>query len=85
MTQEEINKAVSGIMELRPTGGRHPKYKPKDAAVVRRMSEAQFKKELEDIMQDQGVKNSVYFFKNNDSSKKGRKNIIFNRYKDKSE
>lgn len=67
MTQEEINKAVDGVMELRP-------------AVTQRMSDLQFQQEMAAIMENEPVVGSAFYFRNNDESKGGRKNLSFNPY-----
>ncbi|MDW2321285.1 hypothetical protein R7127_13465 [Vibrio sp. 1159] len=80
MTQEEINRAVDGVMELRPTGTRLPKEQPKDSTVTQRMSDVQFQQELAAIMKDETLVGSAFYFRNQDVSKGGRKNLNFNRY-----
>ncbi len=80
MTQEEINRAVDGVMELRPTGTRLPKEKPKDSAVKQRMNDVQFEQELAAIMENEPVLGSAFYFCNQDVTKGGRKNLNFNRY-----
>ncbi|ENK2915727.1 hypothetical protein [Vibrio alginolyticus] len=80
MTQEEINRAVDGVMELRPIGTRLPKEQPKDSAVKQRMNDVQFQKELAAIMENEPVLGSAFYFCNQDITKGGRKNLNFNRY-----
>ncbi|MFG0473743.1 hypothetical protein [Vibrio sp. YQ_10] len=80
MTQEEINKAVDGVMELRPAGTRLPKDQPKDSTITQRMSDAQFQQELAAIMENEPALGSAFYFRNQDVSKGGRKNLNFNRY-----
>ncbi|HCG7649472.1 TPA: hypothetical protein NJ443_003700 [Vibrio parahaemolyticus] len=80
MTQEEINKAVDGVMELRPAGTRLPKDHPKDSSVTQRMSDVQFQQELAAIMENEPALGSAFYFRNQDVSKGGRKNLNFNRY-----
>lgn len=80
MTQEEINKAVNGVMELRPAGTRLPKDQPKDSIITQRMSDVQFQQELAAIMENEPALGSAFYFRNQDASKGGRKNLNFNRY-----
>ncbi|HHF2936980.1 TPA: hypothetical protein ACPJ0F_001049 [Vibrio diabolicus] len=80
MTQEEINRAVDGVMELRPIGTRLPKEQPNNSAVKQRMSDVQFQKELAAIMENKPVLGSAFYFCNQDVTKGGRKNLNFNRY-----
>ncbi|MDW2310593.1 hypothetical protein [Vibrio sp. 1075] len=80
MTQEEINKAVDGVMELRPAGTRLPKDQPKDSIITQRMSDVQFQQELAAIMENEPALGSAFYFRNQDVSKGGRKNLNFNRY-----
>lgn len=80
MTQEEINKAVDGVMELRPVGAHLPKEQPKDSTVTQRMSDVQFQQELAAIMANEPALGSAFYFRNQDVSKGGRKNLNFNRY-----
>ncbi|HCM0844930.1 TPA: hypothetical protein N2782_002936 [Vibrio parahaemolyticus] len=80
MTQEEINRAVDGVMELRPAGTHLPKEQPNNSAVKQRMSDVQFQQELAAIMENEPALGSAFYFRNHDVSKGGRKNLNFNRY-----
>ncbi|MBY8010474.1 hypothetical protein KW471_19600 [Vibrio fluvialis] len=80
MTQEEINKAVDGVIELRPVGTRLPKAQPKNPTVTQRMSDLQFQQEMAAIMENEPVVGSAFYFRNHDESKGGRKNLSFNPY-----
>ncbi|MFZ6039730.1 hypothetical protein ACOV11_04385 [Vibrio natriegens] len=80
MTQEEINRAVDGVMELRPAGTRLPKEQSKDSTITQRMSDVQFQQELAAIMENEPALGSAFYFRNQDVSKGGRKNLNFNRY-----
>lgn len=81
MSQDEKQAAVEGIMALRP------KMKPfrtlnnaKRAATLQRMSELEFQKELEMIMNGEIPDYGAYFFKKFDPTKGGSKNASFNPY-----
>ncbi len=77
MTQEEINEAVAGVMELRPKVAE--KMNPKNAQVTRRLKEREYELELEAIMNDEPLKSSSsYYFDSSDQSKSGRRNDGFN-------
>ena len=80
MTQEEINRAVDGVMELRPAGTRLLREQPKDSTVTQRMSDVQFQQEIAAIMENEPALGSAFYFRNHDVSKGGRKNLNFNRY-----
>ncbi|WGY45065.1 hypothetical protein [Vibrio sp. ABG19] len=81
MNQDDIKTAVEGVMSLRPKG------KPsrtldnaKRAATLQRMSELEFQKELEMIMNGEIPDYGAYFFKKFDPTKGGSKNVRFNPY-----
>ncbi|MCG3727294.1 hypothetical protein [Vibrio cincinnatiensis] len=80
MSQEQIQKAVEGIMALRPVGTKPRTTEPKRPNQLKRISDMQFQQELAAIMRDEECATSVYFFNNSDASKGGRKNINFNPY-----
>lgn len=81
MSEEDIKTAVEGVMSLRPKG------KPsrtidnaKRAATLQRLSELEFQKELEMIMDGEIPDYGAYFFKKFDPAKGGSKNDGFNPY-----
>ncbi|EOA6544901.1 TPA: hypothetical protein ACGU7E_003779 [Vibrio vulnificus] len=80
MSQEEILKAVEGVMALRPAGARPRTTEPKNPHQHKRMSDMRFQQELATIMRDEEYATSVYFFNNHDVTKAGRKNLNFNLY-----
>ncbi|MCU8175834.1 hypothetical protein M2H29_13345 [Vibrio vulnificus] len=80
MSQEEIQKAVEGVMALRPAGTKPRTTEPKRPSQLKRMSDAQFQQELAAIMRDEECATSVNFFNNHDVTKAGRKNLNFNLY-----
>nr|MBJ6889124.1 hypothetical protein [Vibrio cholerae] len=50
MNQEEIQKAVEGVMALRPAGTKPRTTEPTRPSQLKRMSDAQFQQELAAIM-----------------------------------
>ncbi|ELV8603626.1 hypothetical protein QNE25_002445 [Vibrio vulnificus] len=80
MSQKEIQKAVEGVMALRPAGTKPHTTEPKRPSQLKRMSDAQFQQEIAAIMRDEVRATSVNFFSNSDASKGGRKNLKFNLY-----
>ncbi|MGY2573722.1 hypothetical protein [Vibrio sp. C8] len=77
MTEEEIAKAVQGVMELRPTAPRSNHEPTKSLSVMKRMSDVQFQQELQAIMKDEPAIGSAFYFTNLDPNK-ARKNMKFN-------
>ncbi|MBY7997873.1 hypothetical protein KW438_20910 [Vibrio fluvialis] len=79
MTQEEINKAVDSVMELRPEPQKRHEA-TRDPSLLKRMDDLQFQREMEAIMLDENLHTSAFFFTNTDASKGGKKNLTFNPY-----
>ena len=84
MDQEEIQKATARVMALRPESKKLRKAEPRSTCQLKRMNRLQLQQEIDAIMQDEIPNASAFFFRNNDASKGGRKNIKFNPYVSKS-
>ncbi|MBF4376192.1 hypothetical protein [Vibrio anguillarum] len=76
-----IKKAVDGVMSLRPAAISSRYVRDvKKAEVMKRMSDLQFQKEMQSIMDGDIPSKSIYFFDNIDPNKAYVKNIQFNAY-----
>ncbi|WP_136484659.1 hypothetical protein [Vibrio sp. H11] len=81
MSEEDIKTAVEGVMSLRPKGQPSRTIdNAKRAATLQRLSELDFQKELEMIMDGEIPDYGAYFFKKFDPTKGGSKNASFNPY-----
>lgn len=79
MTDEELTKAVEGVMALRPEPSKRHET-TRDPSLLKRMDALQFQREMEAIMRDENPHTSAFFFTNTDASKGGKKNLTFNPY-----
>lgn len=78
----DIQKTVEGVMALRPSPPNTTSQRDaKKAETLKRLSDLEFQKEMESIMQGDLPNQSAYFFNNHDASKGGRKNLSFNPYR----
>lgn len=78
---DSIKKAVEGVMALRPaTTSSRDVRDSKKSEVMKRMSDLQFQKEMQSIMDGDMPSKSIYFFDNIDPNKAYVKNIQFNAY-----
>ncbi|HGS4994557.1 TPA: hypothetical protein ACMDP7_001708 [Vibrio cholerae] len=85
----DIQKAVDGVMALRPTErsnsqSRQPRDKRR-TETLKRMNDRQFQKEIEMIMNGEIPDYGAFFFTNNEPGMKRRKNPNFNQYRGKAE
>ncbi|WPC72963.1 hypothetical protein [Vibrio porteresiae] len=84
MEQSDIDNAVNGIMEMRPTAI------PADAKtnqtlshrreVARRLSEIEFEREISRILEGEMPEHSAFFFKSHQPYKGKSKNGAFNSF-----
>ncbi|MDW6016744.1 hypothetical protein SBW85_03045 [Vibrio plantisponsor] len=79
MTIEEKMKAVEGVMALRPASSKLSREN-KNPETMKRMSDLEFQREMNAIMNDEAPKASAYFFRNSEPQKGGSKNSSFNSY-----
>ncbi|PNH99572.1 hypothetical protein [Vibrio diazotrophicus] len=79
MTKQEKMKAVEGVMALRPASSKLSREN-KNPETMRRMSDLEFRREVEAIMNDEAPTASAYFFRNSEPQKGGSKNSSFNSY-----
>lgn len=79
MTTEEKMKALEGVMELRPTS-RERNKEHKNPATMKRMSDLEFRREMQAIMNDEAPNTSAFFFSTSEPQKGGSKNSSFNAY-----
>lgn len=83
---DDIQKAVEGVMALRPSGpvlSNRTKQQTRRAEVVKRLSDLEFQKEIEMIMNGEIPDYGAHFFENIDQSKgpkADKKSASFNPY-----
>ncbi|GHW54598.1 hypothetical protein [Vibrio cholerae] len=86
---DSIQKAVDGVMALRPTESSNSQSRQKRdkrrAETLKRMNDRQFQKEMEMIMNGEIPDYGAFFFTNNEPGMKRRKNANFNQYLGKAE
>lgn len=80
MDHDEIQKAVEGVMALRPKNSIHPQLKKRSPDVVRRLNEIEFQQEMAAIADGELNGSSAYFFRNRHAPKSSKKNQHFNPY-----
>ncbi|HFQ5056280.1 TPA: hypothetical protein ACGU7J_001662 [Vibrio vulnificus] len=86
---DDIQKAVEGVMALRPSGpvsSNRTKQQIRKAEVVKKLSDLEFQREIEMIMNGEIPDYGAHFFTNIDQSRGPRadkKNAAFNTYPSK--